>query len=199
MRKEGTDDVRAPGVQPNPGRWAALSCGRVMAGRDGDEAGMSRGREGAGWGSGGNVSKQAQRIRKTPSGKRRGGPFSNQMGSQIGCGMNRRGWGSKSPLGKCGRLFRVRLEGGGPGIQPSCRPSGWGTGPSGARLGLRSPLTGCFGPLKPCLSFAPLCGSQPSQILGCGGQKSPEGQQQTPPVLFLPRGQSHLCGPFGAS
>lgn len=81
-----------------------------------------------------------------------------------------------------------QLEGGGPGSQPSCRPSGWGAGPGGP----------AWGPSSLVLHLPP-CGSQPSQTLGCGGQQSWEGQEQVPPALLLPRGQATCVGPAGSS
>lgn len=123
--------------------------------------------------------------------------------------MNRRGFGWRALLGTGGRLPGVRLEGGGPrAASRPCHPCGRGTRPDGTRLPARRALTGCSGPLRAGPALAPLCGSQPSPVLGAlpavgrarqarraGRRRSCEGQEQTQPARFLPK-DSHLCGSF---
>lgn len=110
----------------------------------------------------------------------------------------------EGPAGDRWKATRGQAGGGGPrAASRPCQPCGRGTRPDNTRLPARRALTGCSGPLGAGPVLAPLCGSQPSPVLGAppagerarqarrvGRQRSCEGQEQTQPSRFLPKGQS---------
>lgn len=79
----------------------------------------------------------ARRIRTTPSGRRRGGPFSGQMGAREG-GNEWKRLRIKGPAGETWELFRARLEGG--GLELGQMVPAWvPAGPTHRLLGLLEP------------------------------------------------------------